>query len=419
MLSSFAKTNFIETELLPFSLDSILPNAWYPYEYLISLNRLIEERIPDSKSILFWAGVKFIELWYWEGPGKEMISSGLDWVYCNDKGGGYNSVVRGENVGWCKNLVTNEQQGFALIENVMPISAAYLRGIFFGGFYLFDDMAYFNAEIESSTINPDFPFLRTIVRLTFKQAQVGIDKAKLESFSKVSVQEEKLTPQEAEEILWRFRHQLNISKLSLEYTENISDLANLAFKRLYATKEALAKANRQLAADAITDPLTGLNNKRYFNCEIPKRLNMAKRYHHSVCAMMIDIDYFKRYNDRYGHLSGDLAIKAVAECINESLSRGSDFVARFGGEEFVCIIINLDETGIRTIARKIVTAVESKQILHEKSAVSAFLTISIGSALQQECADSIDELLKQADDALYDAKRQGRNRHVHIDCRPA
>ena len=417
MISSFSNTRIIESKLIPFAAERLLPDAWYPYDYLIRLNALIEEKIPESSSILFWAGVKFIEIWYWQGPGKHMIRSGLDWVYCNDKGGGYNSVVRGERVGWCRNLVADERQGYALVENVMPMAPAYLRGIFFGGFYLFDDMAYFNTEIESVSHGSDYPFQRTIIKLIFKQSQVAIPKSTILQLDTASDQATALTAQEAEEVLWRYRHQLNLSVLRDEYSENVSKLMNISYDNLQTLKEELAAANQKLASEAITDSLTGLNNKRYFNQEAVRLLNIARRNRHSVCVMMIDIDYFKKYNDCYGHLAGDAAIQVVAECIVSHFSRGSDLVARFGGEEFVCVTTNTDEKGIRALVEKISGALKSRKILHEKSDVSDYLTVSIGSVMCEEKFCPIETLLKLADDALYQAKAQGRDRHVHASCR--
>lgn len=416
MISSLSNTRIIESELMPFATEHLLPDAWYPYDYLIKLNALIEEKILGSSSILFWAGVKFIEIWYWQGSGKQMIRSGLDWVYCNDKGGGYNSVVRGERVGWCRNLVADERQGYALVENVMPMAPAYLRGIFFGGFYLFDDMAYFNTEINSVSNGPDYPFQRTIIKLIFKKSQVAIEKSKISLLDTASKQAAALTAQEAEEVLWRYRHQLNLSVLRDEYNKNISELMQRSYENLQTLKEELAAANQRLALEAITDSLTGLNNKRYFNQEVVRILNVAKRNRYSVCIMMIDIDYFKKYNDHYGHLAGDAAIQAVAECIGSQFSRGSDLVARFGGEEFVCVTTNTNETGIRILVEKISEALKSQKILHEKSDVSDYLTVSIGSVMCEEKFYSIETLLKLADGALYQAKEQGRGRHVHVSC---
>jgi diguanylate cyclase (GGDEF)-like protein len=412
MIDSFGIIRILPPELIPFEVESLLPDAWYPYDYLIKLNTLIEEQIPHSDSILFWAGVRFIHIWYWQGPGKTMINSSLDWVYCNDKGGGYNSVVRGEKVGWCRNRIVDEAQGFALVENVNPISGSYLRGIFFGGFYLFDDMAYFNAKIDSVSTDPLYPFQCTVIKLIFRQSNPSISATRLEQLSNIEAQADTLSAVEAEEVLWRYRHQLNISKLRTEYKDNVSELAGRAYKSLQKLKDELAAANLQLASEATTDALTGLNNKRYFNQQISRILSAAKRDQHSVCAIMMDIDFFKRFNDHYGHLAGDVAITAVAQCIKSNVSRGNDLVVRFGGEEFVIILVNTDENGVRALVKKIVSALDVRQISHEKSEVCPHLTISIGSAISKNENDT-NALLKRADDALYRAKQQGRNCHVH------
>lgn len=414
ILQSFDKLHILPPELIPFSATQLLPDAWYPYDHLIKLNLLIEEHIPQSESILFWAGIKFINIWYWQGPGKDMIHSGMDWVYCNDKGGGYNSVVRGEDIGWCHNLSTDEAKGVALVENVMPISPAYLRGIFFGGFYLFDDMAYYNTEIESISDNTEYPFRRTVIKLIFKQSNKSVAKSRLEQLNNPCHHALPLTTEEAEEIFWRYRHQLNLFKLQRDYNTCIDDLMAQAFDKLHLFKNELATANQRLAVEATTDALTGLNNKRYFNQEIGRTLNAAKREHHSVCVMMIDIDYFKRFNDHYGHLAGDAAIKQVAQCIKSNVARGTDLVVRFGGEEFVLVLVNIDTAGIRTLAKKIAAELDARQIPHEQSNISPHLTVSLGSTLSKG-ANNIEELLKMADDALYLAKAQGRNRHIHLD----
>ncbi|URI07521.1 GGDEF domain-containing protein [Aquincola tertiaricarbonis] len=412
MLQSFGATHILPPEQIPFPVEGLCAESWYPYDYLVKLNQLIEDQVPHSASILFWAGVRFIELWHRQGPGKHMVRSGLDWVYCNDRGGGYHSVVRGDNIGWCRNRLTDEAQGVAWIENVMPLSPAYLRGIFFGGFYLFDDMAYFNTEVESVTHDAALPFQCTVIKLIFKKANPAIPPARLAQLRSVGDVAGTLSAPEAEELLWRYRHQLNLSSLLSDYNENIADLTGRAFSSLHAITDQLAAANLQLASEATTDPLTGLHNKRYFDREILAKLNFARREQHAVCAMMIDIDHFKRFNDHYGHLAGDAAIKSVADCLSSTIARGSDLIARFGGEEFVVILVNIDTAGVHRVARRIAAAIAALRIPHEKSGCCAFLTISVGSAMAQGNSD-VQALLQRADDALYRAKAQGRNRHVH------
>jgi diguanylate cyclase (GGDEF)-like protein len=413
MLASFDRTHIIGPDDLPFLPDKVDPDHWYPYDYLLRIIDLIEKRTPSSSSILFWSGVRFIEIWYEQGPGRELVFNSLDWVQCHARGEGYNSAVRGNNVGWVRGLEINEPEGYALIENVMPLPADYLLGIYFGGFYLFDDMAYFNTHIASTTVSHSLPFPRTVIELTFKPSNHALDHPEPDAEPAAETEQRDLLTLKAEEAIWRYRHEANVSRLLKAHNNSILDISDLAFRELKAAKDALEQANRQLAEEIRTDPLTRLNNKRFFNEESLRLLNLTHRYNFSLCAMIIDVDYFKRYNDRYGHLAGDSALEAVAACIRENVSRKNDLAARFGGEEFVCLIVDSDEHGVRTIADRIASSLADRRIIHEGSDVSPYLTISVGSALQQDAPDRIECLLAHADEALYQAKAQGRARHIH------
>ncbi len=124
---------------------------------------------------------------------------------------------------------------------------------------------------------------------------------------------------------------------------------------------------------------------------------------------MIDIDYFKQFNDSYGHLEGDRCLKEVAYSLRESLIRSTDLVARYGGEEFVMILSNTNDA--LSLAQKCRKNIEMLSIPHEFSAVSNFVTISLGVAtiVPEQCS-SISTLVDMADKALYNAKKDGRNR---------
>jgi len=125
---------------------------------------------------------------------------------------------------------------------------------------------------------------------------------------------------------------------------------------------------------------------------------------------MLDIDYFKRYNDHYGHLEGDHCLKLVANALEEFCRRPFDFVARYGGEEFSCILPNTSLAGAGQVAEGMREAVAGLKVPHAKSDVSDWVSISLGVAhCQPPGTISPDELLKKADDALYRAKQKGRN----------
>ena len=145
-------------------------------------------------------------------------------------------------------------------------------------------------------------------------------------------------------------------------------------------------------------------------------MKSLKRSGGELSVLMMDIDYFKKYNDTYGHSQGDFCLKNVAEALAGSLSRPNDFVARYGGEEFAIILPNTDESGARVMANKVLTNVRARNIPHEKNEAADCVTISIGVTTSkvvqgQEWSDYI----KRADEALYMSKQNGRNRYTYID----
>ncbi len=183
--------------------------------------------------------------------------------------------------------------------------------------------------------------------------------------------------------------------------------------RLEISTKKLKKANKKLENVSYTDALTNLHNRRYFNFVYDRELKRAKRTKSYITFMMLDIDYFKQYNDTYGHIEGDFALKSVAKVLKDSLKRPSDFVFRLGGEEFGVILIDTDETNSANLARDICDAIRAREIKHETSKVNDYLTISIGVVC---CvADKVlDEniLLSRADEMLYKAKGGGRDGYV-------
>ena len=149
---------------------------------------------------------------------------------------------------------------------------------------------------------------------------------------------------------------------------------------LEVTTKKLKRANKKLENVSYTDSLTGLYNRRYFNLIYDRELKRAKRTHNYITFMMLDIDYFKQYNDTYGHIEGDFALKSVAKVLNDTLKRPGDFVFRLGGEEFGVLLAETSESNSATIARNICDAIRGREIKHKNSKVNEFLTISVGVA---------------------------------------
>ncbi|HHB12892.1 MAG TPA: GGDEF domain-containing protein [Chromatiales bacterium] len=159
------------------------------------------------------------------------------------------------------------------------------------------------------------------------------------------------------------------------------------------------------------DPLTGLPNRRKFDREFAAAWTLAVRARTPISVLILDLDHFKEYNDRYGHPAGDRSLRAVAEALSRQLPRASDHVARVGGEEFVILLPTTDAEGGQVLAERLRRTIEALHIPHAASPVSPWLTVSIGGAtLCPTLATSPNALLDMADRALYTAKRCGRNR---------
>jgi len=172
----------------------------------------------------------------------------------------------------------------------------------------------------------------------------------------------------------------------------------------------LEKAYETIEMQAKLDGLTNIPNRRSLNSFLRREMRKAKAEGYPVSVVMCDVDLFKGYNDTYGHDKGDLVLKKVAETIKSSL-RSGDFCARYGGEEFVVVLPKTDEEGALTVAERVRENVEQLQIPHEKSPFKV-VTISAGVATATPGTEDIgwEELLRRADEALYAAKRTGRNK---------
>lgn len=166
---------------------------------------------------------------------------------------------------------------------------------------------------------------------------------------------------------------------------------------------AVKEQSRRLKDMAITDPLTGAYNRRYLEEQARHAMESWQRYRRPATMLLIDIDYFKRINDKYGHSIGDTAIKRLVEVISERI-RSVDTVCRFGGEEFVVLLSETGIDGAARIAEELRGLVEGARILPEGS-----MTISLGVS-EVIAADNLDHWFNLADSALYLAKRNGRNR---------
>ncbi len=178
----------------------------------------------------------------------------------------------------------------------------------------------------------------------------------------------------------------------------------------------IERQKKKLEELATQDSLTGVFNKRKFNEVFNHEWKRAERNGRYIGILMVDVDFFKQYNDTYGHQAGDEALRKVAHAIKSVVKRPADFVARYGGEEFIVLLPETDPEGVKAVGEKIRRAVENLKIPHEKSTVSEYLTVSVGAISVIPRKDFLFSLLiKAADDALYESKRNGRNRVSYKD----
>lgn len=182
------------------------------------------------------------------------------------------------------------------------------------------------------------------------------------------------------------------------------------FRALEKSQRELAEANQILQRLSSLDGLTGIPNRRRFDEVLKAEWQRAIRHSTSLSLIMLDIDFFKLYNDRYGHQGGDECLKRVGGILEGSARRDSDLAARYGGEEFAVILPETGMQGAMDVAETVRTNIERQNIPHESSRVSDHVTVSMGVATWvPERGSEPDELISRADQALYKAKESGRN----------
>lgn len=192
-----------------------------------------------------------------------------------------------------------------------------------------------------------------------------------------------------------------------------------AYRALQESQQQLMLANLKLERITRIDGLTGLSNRRHFNEYLSDEWKRLNRRQEPISVLMIDVDYFKRFNDTYGHLAGDDVLVRVAEAIKRSCARSTDFTARFGGEEFVVVLSGTPQGDAEHVAQRLCEEVVGMVIPHAGSVTAHVVTISVGVATVVPQEDvTAAQLVEAADRALFRAKAAGRNQMVsatHLD----
>jgi diguanylate cyclase (GGDEF)-like protein len=187
----------------------------------------------------------------------------------------------------------------------------------------------------------------------------------------------------------------------------------LLHRQVVGFRTQLERANLELLGQSLTDPLTGLANRRRMEDDLARSHTRALRSGRPFCVALFDIDHFKRYNDHYGHLAGDAALRQVADCF-DGTTRAGEFTYRYGGEEFLVLMVDCDLDAATAGAERIRLTIDQAAIPHlARPTLPTRVTVSGGVACcVPDSSSSVDDILQQADEALFEAKFAGRNR-VH------
>jgi len=176
------------------------------------------------------------------------------------------------------------------------------------------------------------------------------------------------------------------------------------------TEDKLLSLQKELEVLSFKDGLTGVSNRRMFDSIMEVEWANARRNNQPLSLLVIDIDYFKQYNDHYGHIQGDECLKRVAQALSAAATRARDFFARFGGEEFVLVLPETDAEAAKKVAERCRNLMFKEQIPHAKSEVSQMLTVSVGvGTITPSHKDEAIAFIEDVDKRLYQAKQQGRN----------
>ncbi|NVN91813.1 MAG: response regulator [Desulfuromonadales bacterium] len=255
LVQSFYNLCILPQGGLKLEVGQIDPTKWYPYSIMIDTLHTIENAFPSSGNIFFRAGIHFLRIWYEHGPGKTMIHSGLDWLYANKESGGYNSVVRGGNkddIGWCILRSIDEKAGIAVYENVTPLSLEYVKGVFYGGCILFDDMEFVlvDGTCEPYVPNPSLKKIILTIRFRLKSKNISQDiETRIDTLQSGATLS--LTPEEVESLVWRYKGLRYRKALDETYYNDINFILANAItegqriaQELEAAKDAAEAANK-------------------------------------------------------------------------------------------------------------------------------------------------------------------------------
>jgi diguanylate cyclase (GGDEF)-like protein len=200
--------------------------------------------------------------------------------------------------------------------------------------------------------------------------------------------------------------------LAAEYGSLLEQMCSIADMTDKAITDLLENSFH-LKDRVYVDSLTGVYNRRYMEETLDYSIKTMSRFGGLLTIILLDIDFFKKYNDTYGHNEGDTCLREVAQSLTDCITREADFVARYGGEEFMVVLPYIDEAGARIMCERLLGSIESRRIPHRSSDIADYVTFSIGvTTIKVDYRHTVKEYIECADKALYESKANGRNRYT-------
>ena len=374
---------------------------WYPMADFFNLLRVLCVRNIDYKPILFQAGSAFIRDWYFNGPGKNLLSSSIEYLKFQGATGGYEAVHRGDSddIGWQELIELNEEAGYAKILCVNPYPKAFEHGVFYAGVMMFDDMEY--VEVSSEEEPCSLYLNKKNITIKFRKKITGKVQGKLDSVVKQieSGDNFSCSKQLLEALVWQHKHLELEKKLNEDFYLQSSKLLSEATDEIFAL-------SKKMENFALYDELTGILNRRAILEKTKRKLIKSKDS--KFAFFMIDIDNFKDVNDTFGHAIGNKTLRSVTSTLKECL-RPDDFVGRIGGDEFLIVLPDSGIYDASVMAAKLRSSIE-KNIKYYYYNTHHSVTISVGvTVISTKASGNIDDFLRMADIALYCSKNNGRN----------
>lgn len=418
-LLGMANTFYSISALSSCDVDSLIQNIsaenWYPISYLNQLFEALRETEYYNPTLLHQTGQKFVLAWY-ENGGRDLGWGSIGQIKMQDNSQSIKLVFKDYDPEklFTRLLELDEEKGYAVLEVADMLPSDFTRAIFYHGTFLWGDLLWL--DLQTKVLAQEEGYTHAIYTYHFKKQDPQYSNQSINEFIDQLClgRPADISPELAHNLAWKLKGMLAQYTIEQQINERSSEMLGKALTEQVRIRNHLEKANQIIRLQSMQDSLTGLYNKRYFDEAANDLWHRIIRQQEKITIYMIDVDFFKKYNDSYGHIKGDEALQIVAHCIKQNFKRQEDIVARFGGEEFIVATTDATDQQINEQASNLIDKVKEANIPHTASLVAKYVTITIGTAsmLPSEKV-KLQKLIKAADKALYIAKEQGRNRHLH------